>query len=389
MPEMTSAPMPRLIRRSTIAGLVALTALAFALALAPVVLAHGGPTPPEPTIVGFLTAWSLDPLLQASVVGGTALYLLAVRRVDRAHPANPVPRARIVAFLAGMLALEVALQSGIERYDTTLFSVHMVQHMLLTMVAAPLIVLGAPITLVLRVSTPAVRRRWVLPVLHSRVVRVVGHPVVAWLLFTAVMWGSHFTPLFDAALENEWLHDAEHMLYLSVGLLFWWPVVGLDPSPYRMSYPARILYLFLQMPQNTFLALAVYSASAPLYAHYVTSGRPWGPSPLVDQQAAGAIMWVWGDLTFLLALLLMLAAWMRDEEARTRRREVRIDAERAALREREATLAIAWRPRRRGVRRPEPLAREGLAPARLATHGRAQPTGRHSGQPRAGIGASR
>jgi cytochrome c oxidase assembly factor CtaG len=329
------AMMPRLVRRSAIPAAVLLGGLA----LAPVVLAHGGPTPPEPTIAGFLTAWSFDPLLQAGIIGSTVLYLLAVRRVDRAHPAHPVPRARTLAYLAGMLAVEVALQSGIERYDTTLFSVHMVQHMLLTMVAAPLVALSAPITLVLRVATPAVRRRWVLPILHSRVVRVIGHPVVAWLLFTAVMWGSHFSPLFDASLENEWLHDAEHLLYLVVGVLFWWPVVGLDPSPYRMSYPARILYLFLQMPQNTFLALAIYSATSPLYPHYVTTGRTWGPSPLVDQQAAGAIMWVWGDLTFLVALLLMVAAWMRDEEARTRRRETRIDAERAALREREARLA--------------------------------------------------
>jgi putative copper resistance protein D len=215
----------------------------------------------------------------------------------------------------------------------------MVQHMLLTMVAAPLIVLSAPITLVLRVATPAARHRWVLPVLHSRVVRVIGHPLVAWLLFTGVMWASHFSALFDAALEDAWLHDAEHLLYLSVGVLFWWPVAGIDPSPYRMSYPARILYLFLQMPQNTFLALAIYSASAPLYPHYVTLGLPWGPGPLVDQQAAGAIMWVWSDLTFLVALLLVVAAWMRDEEARTLRREARIDAERAALRERSAALA--------------------------------------------------
>jgi cytochrome c oxidase assembly factor CtaG len=310
-----------------------------ALAGAPIALAHGGPTPPEPTAIGFLTAWSFDPLLQAAILGATALYLLAVRKVDLAHPGRPVPRARTLCFLAGMVAIEIALQSGIERYDTTLFSVHMVQHMLLTMVAAPLIVLGAPITLLLRVSRPEVRRRWILPVLHSRVVRVVGHPVVAWILFTMVMWGSHFTPLFDAALENQWLHDLEHLLYLAVGMLFWWPVAGLDPSPYRMSYPARMLYLFLQMPQMTFLSLTIYSAPAPLYAHYVTTGRTWGPSPLVDQQAAGAIMWVWGDLTFLVAGLLVVAAWMRDEEARTRRSEARIDAERAALHEREAALA--------------------------------------------------
>jgi putative copper resistance protein D len=310
-----------------------------ALAGVPVALAHGGPLPPEPTMPASLSDWSFDPLVQLALPGSAALYLVAVARVDRAHPTNPVPRFRIVCFLAGIATLEVALASGIERYDTTLFAVHMVQHMLLTLVAAPLLVLGAPITLLLRVSRPEVRRRWILPVLHSRVVRFLAHPVVAWLLFTAVMWVSHLSPLFDAALESEPLHRLEHALYLGSALLFWWPVVGADPSPHRMSYPARLLYLFLQMPQNTFLALTLYSAPAALYAHYVTTGRPWGPSPLLDQQAAAAIMWVWGDLTFLGAILLVLAAWWRAEERRTLAAERRVDAERAAIRERSERLA--------------------------------------------------
>jgi putative copper resistance protein D len=250
-----------------------------------------------------------------------------------------VPRRRIVAWLGGIVALELALASGIERYDTTLFSVHMVQHMLLTVVAAPLLVLGAPITLLLRVATPSARRRWILPILHSRPIRVLGHPIVAWVLFTVVMWGSHLTPMFDAALESEPLHRLEHALYLSTALLFWWPVVGVDPSPYRMSYPARILYLLLQMPTNTFLAVLVYSATAPWYPHYVTTGRTWGPSPLLDQQAAGALMWVWGDLTFLVAGLVMVAVWWRDEERRAVLAEARPDPRLLAIREREAALA--------------------------------------------------
>jgi hypothetical protein len=90
-------------------------------------------------------------------------------------------------------------------------------------------------------------------------------------------------------------------------------------------------YLFLQMPQSTFLAVVIYSASTALYPHYATTGRTWGPSVLEDQQAAGALMWVWGDLTFLVALLLVLAAWWRAEEAKTTRLERRIDAERAAV----------------------------------------------------------
>jgi cytochrome c oxidase assembly factor CtaG len=318
------------------AGAVAVTA---ALAVAAPALAHGGPNPDEPGPLFILTGWSFDPLTQLFLLGPAVLYLLAVRAVDRAHPRNPVPGIRTAAWLGGILALELALASGIERYDTTLFSVHMVQHILLTLVAAPLLVLGAPITLVLRVASPAVRRRWILPVLHSRPVRILGHPIVAWILFTVVMWGSHLTPMFDAALEDELLHRIEHALYLSTALLFWWPVVGVDPSPYRMSYPARILYLLLQMPTNTFLAVLVYSAVEPWYPHYVTTGRTWGPSPLLDQQAAGAIMWVWGDLAFLVAGLLMVAAWWRDEERRASRTEGRPDPALLAIREREVALA--------------------------------------------------
>lgn len=316
-----------------------LAAAVAGLVVAAPALAHGGPTPDEPGPFFVLTDWSFDPLTQLLLLGPAALYLLAVRAVDRAHPGNRVPRARTAAWLGGILALELALASGIERYDTTLFSVHMVQHILLTLVAAPLLVLGAPITLVLRVASPSVRRRWILPVLHSRPVRILGHPIVAWILFTVVMWGSHLTPMFDAALEDELLHRLEHALYLSTALLFWWPVVGVDPSPYRMSYPARILYLLLQMPTNTFLAVLVYSAVEPWYPHYVTTGRTWGPSPLLDQQAAGAIMWVWGDLAFLVAGLLMVAAWWRDEERRAARTEGRPDPALQAIREREVALA--------------------------------------------------
>ena len=132
--------------------------------------------------------------------------------------------------------------------------------------------------------------------LHSRPVRFLAFPVVSWLIFAGVMWGSHFSPLFDVALENEWAHRLEHVLFLGAALLFWWPVAGPDPSPWRLRPAGRVVYVGLQMPQNTFLALAIYMASVPLYAHYTTTGRTWGPTPLEDQQLAGGIMWLGGDL---------------------------------------------------------------------------------------------
>jgi putative copper resistance protein D len=135
------------------------------------------------------------------------------------------------------------------------------------------------------------------------------------------------------------VHRFEHGLYLVAALLFWWPVVGPDPSPWRMAPAVKVLYVGLQMPQNTFLALAIYMASVPLYPHYVTTIRAWGPTPLEDQQMAGGIMWLAGDFAFITAVILLVLAWMRYEDRRTLTEDRRLDAERAAIREREVALA--------------------------------------------------
>jgi putative copper resistance protein D len=254
----------------------------------------------------------------------------------------------MAAFLLGLAVIAFALMSGIDAYDTTLFSVHMVQHLLLTLVAAPLIALGAPITLLLRAATPDVRHRLILPILHSRGLRVASFPVVSWLVFAGVMWGTHFSPLFDASLENPLVHDLEHALYLGAGLLFWWPAVGLDPSPWRMPHPVRAMYVFTQMPQNTFLAVTILNSGSVLYAHYATLVRPWGPTPLADQQTAGGIMWVGGDLLFLSAMAAILAGWMAFEGRREAVVDRRLEREREAIRAREVQLAERLAAEREG-----------------------------------------
>ena len=213
-----------------------------------------------------------------------------------------------------------------------------------------LIVAGAPITLLLRFAPGEVRRRWILPILHSRLLRVLTFPVVAWLIFAGVMWGTHFSPVFNASLEEPPIHEAEHLAYLLAALLFWWPVVGLDPSPWRMAHPVRLIYTFLQMPQNTFLALAIYSASASLYPHYATLERTWGPTVLADQQLAGGLMWVIGDLTFLVAILFLVRGWMRQEDRDAARADARTDTERAEIRRREIVLADRLAGERSGDR---------------------------------------
>ncbi len=352
---------PRLVRRASAAAVglgLGLSAALAPVALAPVVLAHGGTVPDvPPDVTNLVFGWSGDPLVWLPAIAALVLWWLGVRSVNRAHPANPVPRSRSVAWALGVLVVVFALDSGIERYDTTLFWVHMLQHMLLTLVAPLLLLSAGPITMLLRAASPGTRRRWILPLLHARVVRFLSFPVVSWLLFAGVMWASHFSPLFDAALENEWVHRIEHGLFLSAALLFWWPVVGPDPSPWRMRPAAKVLYVGLQMPQNTFLALAISMSSVPLYQHYVTTGRTWGPTPLEDQQIAGGIMWLGGDLVFLTVVILAVVAWMRDDERRTVGEDRRLEPERAAIREREVRLAA-----RRAAATATTAAREGGGP---------------------------
>jgi cytochrome c oxidase assembly factor CtaG len=177
--------------------------------------------------------------------------------------------------------LAVALSPPLDARADTGLPAHMVQHVLLTMVAAPLVAAGL-----------------------TRLPRI--HPVLAWLLFATTGWVVHFTGLFEAAATHVPVHVFEHALLFGTALVFWAAVVGPRAT---MSHPLRLLYLAVAMPQNTFLALAISSAGGVLYAHYAGGGDPLG-----DQRLAGGIMWVAGDLVLLGAVLLMAAAWARHEE---------------------------------------------------------------------------
>ena len=329
--------------RSATLGVALLGGLAVAalgwLAGAGPVAAHGLAPAEPPSVGSLLLGWTIEPLVALGILVVLAWWRWAVRKVNAAHPSNPVPRRRTVAIVGAMVAIAFALMSGIERYDTTLFSIHMVQHILLMLVAAPLIALSAPVTLILRVSSPKTRHRWVLPVLHSRVVRFLAHPLVASLVFAVVLWSAHFSPLFDAALEDPLLHDLEHALFLGSALLFWWPAVALDPAPYRMSHPVRILYLFMQMTMNTFMAMVILNSGDVLYRHYATAVRPWGTTPLEDQKLAAGLMWIAGDLIFIAAILAVVAGWIESEARDAKRTDRQAARDLAAIRVRERRLA--------------------------------------------------
>jgi putative membrane protein len=307
--------------------------------------ALAGPAPgsqvPAPTPGRVLLSWSFNPLVTVGLLAAAVAYLQARRRLVAGGVVWP--RRRTAYFLSGIGALAIALLSPIEAYDTVLFSVHVGQHMLLTMVAAPLLALGAPITLALRVARGRTRRRMV-RVLHSPPVRLVGHPLVAWVLFTITLYGLYFSPLFDLTLRQPLVHDLVHLHFLGAGLLFWWPVVGLDPSRWRLPHIARLLFVFLMVPFHAFLGVAILNSGRVLAPTLESFQRSWGPTPLDDQHVGGAILWGAGDLIALGAVLGILISWASYEE-----KVVAVREDRRLARER-----AAGRPTRPVTRPPVP-----------------------------------
>jgi cytochrome c oxidase assembly factor CtaG len=282
------------------------------------------PVPPEGPV---LTQWRLEPLTVFVLLLVGTLYAAGVRRV---RPARPWQRGRTAAWFGGLGGLAVALLSPIDAYADVSFSTHMAQHLLLTIPAPILMALGAPATLALRALRPTAARR-LASALRSPPVTILARPAVGFAVFVGVGFAVHFTPLFDMALRSQAWHAAEHALWVTAALVYWWPIVGVDPTPHPMSYPARLLSLTLAMPATSFLALAIYGASQPLYPTYAALAAPWGPAALSSQRDAAVMMWLLGNLAMVVAMLCVAAAWKRADDRRQEREDARLDAlERAA-----------------------------------------------------------
>jgi len=292
-------------------------------------IAHTQSIPPVFSPLRLLTEWAVEPIPLALTLAAGLLYFFGLRRLLAAGTGPAWPTGRVWAWYGGLAATLVAIASPVDIYSGVSFSTHMMQHVLLMFVAAPLFALGAPITLALRTSRPSTRKRFLLPVLHSRAARVLSHPILVVTVFVLVQYVTHLTGFYNAALNSSPIHDLEHALYLAAALLFWWPIVGLDPSPRKMSYPARILYLVAVMPLEAFLAVAILSGEP--YQHYLALPPPWGGAHAIgDVSTAASFMWIAGDLATLIAALLLAGAWMRHDTVRQARIEADEDR-RAAL----------------------------------------------------------
>lgn len=291
-----------------------------------VVLAHaGGDEPTEPLSgLRWLTTVSPEPvpLLGALLVGG--LYVLGVRRLKAAGTTWPVHRT--VFFLVGGLgSFLVATQSSLAAYDTTLLSVHMVQHLMLAMITPIFLALGAPITLALRTLPPAGRAR-LTAVIHSRVLAVLTFPAVAGVIFVANPFLLYFTGYYEATLRNPLLHDLNHAHFVLIGSLWYWPLLGVDPMPRRLAHPLRVLAAFLTLPFHAFLGVGMISTDTLIAGDwYLSHDRQWGAGPLRDQQTAGGLLWFSGDVVGLIVFAVIFVQWVRASEREARREDRRLD----------------------------------------------------------------
>jgi putative membrane protein len=288
----------------------------------------------------WLTEWNWQPGIIIGVIVIQIAYLYAIGPLrEKYHLAPAVKNSQVVLFLVGVYVIFFALFSPLDKLgDSYLFSAHMVQHLLITVIGPPLMVLGIPSWLV----TPLLRWRWVV-----QAGKFLLNPMVTFSLFNAAFWIWHAPPLFVAAIYNKPLHLLEHVIFMGTALLYWWPVFsslsqedyaaavgitqGTDGAKAVYGWPrlplvGQILYLFLGgMP--TVLLGAGLTFTPPLYAPYIHGQHLWGLSPETDQQLGGLLMWVPGNILFIVYVSILFIRWMQAQDEQQRIREAELYAD--------------------------------------------------------------
>jgi cytochrome c oxidase assembly factor CtaG len=285
---------------------------------------HGTMTDLPPFTLGRGLAWSADPFFLVACLVALALYGWGLVRLRRRGDAWPV--GRTVSYVVGVLSVMLVMCTGLNDYGMVMFSVHMVQHMVISMLSPILILLGAPITLALRALPPAGRgrkgpREWLLALLHSRYMRIITHPAFTIPMFIASLYALYFTPLFDFLMSSKTGHISMMVHFLAVGVVFFWPIIGVDPGPHRPGYLMRMLELFAGMPFHAFFGIALMMASAPMVESFKNPPASLGIEALSDQNAAGGIAWAFSEIPSVLVLIALLFQWYRSEQRQARRKD--------------------------------------------------------------------
>jgi putative copper resistance protein D len=293
----------------------------------------GEPPTWQRMLLPHLDAWSVLAVLSAVGLIG---YLAAVAVLRR--QGVRWSWGRTAAWTAGMVSLFAMTGTWLNGYSMELFSVHMIQHMVLAMITPLLVLLGAPITLALRTlprgkGTAATPRVLLLDALHSRFARFVASPLFAVPLFIASLYGIYFTPIFDALMRSAAGHEFMLAHFVVTGLLFFGPIVAADPWPRTLSHPGRMVELVVPVPFHAFFGVAIMMASSLVVRTFAEPPAAWGVDPLNDQGIAGGIAWSFGELPTVLVMIAIFLSWARSDDRRARA------ADRAADRTADAELA--------------------------------------------------
>ena len=277
----------------------------------------------------FSTQFDFFPV--ALIVAALALYLWGVKRNNALHPRHPWSVGKTAAWVGALFTTSLSIFSFVGVYDGELFWVHMVQHLLLIMVAAPLFAVASPIELAWK-STRGTAHVVVTEALRSEVAKFFGHWAVAFVLYAVLIPISHLTSWYNLTLENEGLHNAEHLAFLIVGYLFWRQIFGNDPNRHRLHPALQFFYLFMAIPIDTFSGLSLAGVTREMFPAYLATHRTWGPSYVNDLHIGGSIMWVVGDTLMLWPMIPVALRWMHLEERKAERIDHELDAQAIAER---------------------------------------------------------
>lgn len=284
---------------------------------------------PPPEFPDVLFTVAIEPIPVYFLLSIGAAYFLMWRKARATGRKRLFPAWRMWVFMAGIALVVLTVFGPLAAYSRVFLFVHMIQHFILVTIAPPLLLLGAPMTLFLVSAGASRRERLIYPFLHSKPFRMFTNPIVGLALFALVPIFWYITPAFRVSLENEWLHYLGYGLFLFAGIHYWWPVVGVNPTTWNLPHPVRLFYLFALVPIHAFLGSIFYEPSQVIFQQLQETPRFWGPAPLLDQQIAGAIMFIVGEMLGLIATIAAAAAWARADDREAKRQDARRAKERA------------------------------------------------------------
>lgn len=283
-----------------------------------------GPSYPKefmhPLVKALFSAWELRPEILVVLLPAGILYTLGWRRLRQQSSYGRLATwPRLTAYLGGLWIVALSLMSPIDALGGQLFFMHMIQHMLYIMFAAPLLWLAEPFPVILWAlpyrARYSVGRLFMGDSAFRRVIAFATSPGATWLLFITIYLGWHDPTAYNAALYYGWVHDIQHITFFGAGMLYWWPVIGAAPHIHS-HFPgwAKLPYLIGTIPPNMFVGISIAFATDVRYTYYESVPRIWGFTVMQDQQLAGAIMWIPGSMMFIIAALIVLAGLFGKEK---------------------------------------------------------------------------